>query len=75
MEDGDLSVSDHRLLQIVSPRVYMIRLNGITVIHLIGFNMNATSRDRRLRYTEIKKRRQSEINSRKEIDTDEQSGR
>jgi hypothetical protein len=40
MEDGDLSVSDHRSLQIVSPRVYMIRLNGITVIHAIGFNMN-----------------------------------
>ena len=40
MEDGDLSVSDHRSLQIVSPRVYMIRLNGIMVIQAIGFNMN-----------------------------------
>ena len=40
MEDGDLSVSDHRSLQIVSSGVYIIRLNGITVIHAIGFNMN-----------------------------------
>jgi len=40
MEDSDLSFTDHRSLQIVSPRVYMIRLNGITVIHAIGFNMN-----------------------------------
>jgi len=34
------TLDHHRSLQIVSPRVYMIRLNGITVIHAIGFNMN-----------------------------------